>query len=73
MRPVIDLYHSTREAHEAALERLAADARNANVHLHVLIDDRDGHLSGERIRVEVPGWRDAALCRCRVLRYCPCR
>jgi len=64
VRPEIDLYHSTREVDEAALERLAADARNANVRLHVLIDDRDGHLSGERIRADVPGWRDAGLWFC---------
>lgn len=63
-RPEIDLFHSTREVDDAALERLAADARAANVRLHVLIDARDGHLGGERIRDAVPDWRNASLWFC---------
>lgn len=64
LRPQIDLFHTTREVDEDALERLAADARAANVRLHVLIDARDGRLSGERIRESVPNWRDASLWFC---------
>ncbi|MCR8548915.1 ferric reductase-like transmembrane domain-containing protein [Salipiger sp. P9] len=63
-RPEIDLFHSTREVDDAALERIAADAQAANVRLHVLIDERDGFLGGERIRELVPGWRDASLWFC---------
>lgn len=63
-RPEIDLFHSTREVDDAALERLAADARAAKVRLHVLIDARDGHLGGQRIREAVPGWREASLWFC---------
>ncbi|MDK3018176.1 ferredoxin reductase family protein [Pseudodonghicola flavimaris] len=63
-RPEIDLFHSTREVDEAALERVAADARAANVRLHLLIDARDGRLGGERIRDAVPDWRSASLWFC---------
>lgn len=63
-RPEIDLFHSTREVDDGALERLAADARAANVRLHVLIDVRDGFLGGERIREAVPDWLDASLWFC---------
>ncbi|MYM53923.1 ferredoxin reductase family protein [Thalassovita mangrovi] len=62
--PEIDLFHSTREIDEAALERIAADARAANVRLHVLIDERDGFLGAERIREAVPGWSEASLWFC---------
>ena len=40
------------------------DAGGAGVRLHVLIDARDGRLTGERIRREVPGWRDASIWFC---------
>lgn len=63
-RPEIDLFHSTREVDEAALERIAAEARAAKVRLHLLIDARDGRLGGERIREAVPGWREASLWFC---------
>ncbi|MEZ5675734.1 Predicted ferric reductase [Thalassovita litoralis] len=62
--PEIDLFHSTREVDEAALSRLAADARAANVRLHVLIDAQDGTLSADRIRETVPEWRKASLWFC---------
>lgn len=63
-RPEIDLFHSTREVDDEALERIAADARAANVRLHVLIDERDGRLGAERIRESVPEWREASLWFC---------
>ncbi len=60
----IDLFHTTTDVDEDALARLAEDARAANVRLHVLIDARDGLLSGARIREAVPEWRDASLWFC---------
>ena len=63
-RPEIDLFHSTREVDEAGLERLAGDARAANVRLHLLIDARDGQLNGERIREIVADWHEASLWFC---------
>lgn len=32
--------------------------------LHVLVDDRDGYLTGDRIRAEVPDWREAGIWFC---------
>lgn len=60
----IDLFHSTAEVDEDALARLAEEAAAANVRLHVLIDARDGFLSGARIRETVPEWRDASIWFC---------
>ena len=62
--PVIDLFHSTTVAEAAALDKLDADARAAGVRLHLLVDARDGLLSGERIRAAVPDWADASLWFC---------
>ncbi|MCA8927659.1 MAG: ferric reductase-like transmembrane domain-containing protein [Alphaproteobacteria bacterium] len=64
VRPEIDLFHTTREVDERALERLSADARVARVRLHLLIDAKHGRLTGERIRDLVPNWREASLWFC---------
>lgn len=61
---VIDLFHTTADLDEDALARLAADAVDADVRLHVLIDAKHGKLSGDRIRAEVPDWRDASFWFC---------
>ncbi|AKI01136.1 putative ferric reductase [Hoeflea sp. IMCC20628] len=60
----IDLFHSTAELDEGALARLATDATDADVRLHVLIDAKHGRLTGDRIREEVPDWRDASIWFC---------
>lgn len=60
----IHLFHSTAEIDDAALQNLAEDARAAKIHLHVLIDSRDGFLTADRIRQEVPQWRDAGFWFC---------
>jgi len=51
----IDLFHTTREVDETALQRLADDARAAGVRLHLLVDARDGLLTGERLRADLVG------------------
>ncbi|MCP3371939.1 ferredoxin reductase family protein [Bradyrhizobium cajani] len=61
---MVDLFHSTADVDEEALGKLAADARSADVRLHVLIDARDGHLTGERVRRAVPQWREASIWFC---------
>ncbi|WP_245440825.1 ferredoxin reductase family protein [Mesorhizobium sanjuanii] len=68
-RPEIDLFHTTREVDERALERLAGDARAANVRLHLLIDSCHGTLTGERIRETVPDWREASVWFCGPSRF----
>lgn len=57
----IDLFHSTTTVDEEALNKLARDARFSNVQLHVLVDTRDGYLTGERIRAAVPEWHKASI------------
>ena len=69
VHPEIDLFHTTREVDEMALQRLAQDARAANVRLHTLIDARDGRLSGARIREMVPNWREASLWFCGPVKF----
>lgn len=61
---LIDLFHSTTNLEPAALEKLTADAAGANVNLHVLINDRDGYLTGEKLREAVPDWRSAGIWFC---------
>jgi len=60
----VDLFHSTTDVDQEALDKLAADAKSANVRLHVLIDARDGLLTGERLRAPVPEWREASIWFC---------
>lgn len=60
----IDLFHSTAEVDEDALEMLTQTAADANVRLHLVITSRDGRLTGERIREAVPGWQEASMWFC---------
>jgi predicted ferric reductase len=60
----IDLFHTTAEVDEEALRKITADAQLAGVQLHVLIDSRDGRLTGERIRAQVSHWREASIWFC---------
>lgn len=60
----VDLFHTTAEVDEEALETLRADAAAAGVRLHILIDSRDGYLTGDRIRAAVPDWREASIWFC---------
>lgn len=60
----IFLFHPTADFSQTAIDKLAADAKAANVRLHVLVDARDGLLTGEHIRAAVPGWRSASIWFC---------
>lgn len=60
----IHLFHPTADYSAAAIAKLTADAARAGVHLHVLHDERDGRLNGERIRAAVPGWQEASIWFC---------
>ena len=52
----VDLIHATARLDAPLDARLTADAQAAGVALHVLLDGRDGLLTGERLRVLVPDW-----------------
>lgn len=60
----IDLFHSTTDIDQEVFDRLAADAWAAGVRLHILVDARDGLLTGERLRSTVPEWREAGIWFC---------
>ncbi|MAS07058.1 MAG: ferric reductase [Ahrensia sp.] len=60
----VDLFHTTADYDEDAIRRLTEDAQAADVRMHVLVDSRDGYLTGERIRAEVPDWREASIWFC---------
>ncbi|MBU3079206.1 ferredoxin reductase family protein [Sphingomonas quercus] len=60
----IDLFHCSAEVDDHALARLTADAEAANIRLHILIDARDGLLTGSRIRAAVPAWNEASIWFC---------
>jgi predicted ferric reductase len=61
---VIDLFHSTAVFEPAAIDKLTADADAAGIKLHVLVDERDGRLDGEKIRAAVPDWKSASIWFC---------
>lgn len=61
---VIDLFHSTSDISDAALGKLKADARAANIRLHLLIGGRDGRLNAERLLAAVPQWQRASVWFC---------
>lgn len=63
-RPVIDLFHTTKDHDQTAIDKLTSDAEAAGIRLHVLIDARDGLLTGEQICAEVPDWREASIWFC---------
>lgn len=63
-KQTIDLFHTTADYDEEAIAKMTADAAAADVHLHVLLDARDGLLTGERIRAVVPEWSEASIWFC---------
>lgn len=60
----IDLFHPTAVYEQAAIDKLVADAAAAGVRLHIVQDDKDGRLDGDRIRSLVPQWREASIWFC---------
>ena len=60
----IDLFHSATELAPDALAKLTEDAAAAQVNLHVLIDSRDGYLTGDKLRATVPDWKTASVWFC---------
>lgn len=60
----VDLFHSTAQVDERALDLLRADAAAAGVRLHLILSERDGRLTGERLRAAVPDWAQADVWFC---------
>lgn len=62
--PAIDLFHTTTDFDQAAIDRLKADARAAGIRLHLIVTPTDGRLTPEQIRESVPEWQSASLWFC---------
>jgi len=60
----IDLFHSTRDFDQAAIDKLTADAAAANVSLHLHVSERAPRISGKLIRETVPEWAAASVWFC---------
>lgn len=60
----VDLFHSTADVDQAAIDKLTADADAAGVRLHVRVDRRDGRLTPNAIRDAVPDWLAASVWFC---------
>ena len=60
----VDFYHTTAAVEEETFRRLQAEAEAAGIRLHILVDSRDGFLSGERLRREIPDWQAADIWFC---------
>ncbi|NTW48832.1 MAG: ferric reductase [Chlorobiales bacterium] len=60
----IDLFHPTTILEPVVKDKLLADTQEAGVRLHLLIDQTDGLLDGERIRAAVPDWKAASIWFC---------
>ncbi|MDR2637570.1 MAG: ferric reductase, partial [Zoogloeaceae bacterium] len=60
----IDLFHPVNLCPDEAREKLAADARAAGVHLHIMDSSRDERLTGEKIRARIPEWQNASVWFC---------
>lgn len=61
---MIDFFHTTKEVSDAAFAKLKADAKDAKINLHLLIDARDGYLTTEKIQAAVPDWNNASVWFC---------
>ena len=60
----IDLFHTTTDFDQGAIDKLCADAAAANINLHLTVTTRDGHLTPAQIRDAVPQWREGSVWFC---------
>lgn len=60
----VDLFHTVTKLAPEAREKLVADAKEAGVNLHILVDDQDGFLTADKLRAAVPDWAKASVWFC---------
>ncbi len=60
----IDLFHTTRDVDQSALDKLTADAKAAGIKLHILVSGKDGRLDGKEIRSKVADWKTSSIWFC---------
>lgn len=56
--------HTTAKWDPELNQRLSRQAKAANVRLHILVDEKDGLLNGERLRKLMPEWMSASIWFC---------
>jgi predicted ferric reductase len=61
---IIDLFYSTTLPDENIIRELRLNAMAAKVHLHILVDAKDGLLDVERICQVVPKWHSSDIWFC---------
>lgn len=65
----IDLFHTTTDIDNTALQLLKEDAIASGVHLHLMITSRDGYLTGALLRSKIPDWKTADIWFCGPLSF----
>jgi predicted ferric reductase len=60
----IDLFHTTTDYDQVAIDKLTADAEAAGVKLHLTVTPKHGRLTPEQIRSLVPEWPQASIWYC---------
>ena len=60
----ITLFHTTKEYSEKALAKIKSYADASGIVLHILHDERDGFLTGEKLRQLVSYWQHASVWFC---------
>ena len=60
----IDLYHAVPVEDEKLSLRLKYLAHRAGINLHIIVDSRDGLLTGEQVRKDVADWKSASFWFC---------
>ena len=65
----IDLFHTTREVSEIALERMETEAKAAGVTLHITQTTRDGRLTAQKLMEAVPDWKQASIWFCGPVKF----
>jgi predicted ferric reductase len=61
---IIDLFHTTEVLEESAIAKLRADAKDANVRLHLIETSTQPRLTVEQICKAVPEWMQASVWFC---------
>jgi len=67
--PPIDLIYATRSPSEPFIENIRELAEKAGVRLHLMIEQRDGLLTPDRLEAMIPEWREADIWFCGPRRF----
>lgn len=60
----VDLFHVTSDYDQGAIDKLTADAKAANIRLHLWVTPKDGRLTPDQIRATVTDWQQSSIWFC---------